>query len=267
MSVIGGWLHSLTQEKSARVRLVCFPHAGGVASSFRSWSAELPPCTEVIAVQYPGRANRLMEAPVDRISTLAHFISLAFRERPPIPTVFFGHSMGGLVAFETARLLEGCATHLPRHLVLSAHPPPHVAASLPPIAHLPDAEFLRELDQRYAAIPAALMHHPDVLALLLPALRADLTAVEHRGESTGGRVTCPITAFAGREDRSATRPQMSAWQQSTSGFFELLLFPGGHFFIESQREAVIRALSTVLNGVTDSYDVAAADVMGAGGRS
>jgi medium-chain acyl-[acyl-carrier-protein] hydrolase len=240
----------MNKESMARMRLICFPHAGGAASAFRLWPAALPLYTEVLAVQYPGRGNRLSDPLVDRISAMARCVRQEFIDRPEIPTIFFGHSMGGLVAFEAARQLIENPAQLPRHLVVSARAPPHVPATQPRIAHLPDAEFLRELAERYGAVPAEIMHHPDVLAWLLPALRSDLTAVEHCGESVRERITCPITVFAGAEDHTATHQQLTAWQELTGGEFDLRVFPGGHFFIDSQRPVVLGALSRLLQGLS-----------------
>jgi surfactin synthase thioesterase subunit len=189
---------------------------------------------------------------------MAECVRQALIQQSELPTVFFGHSMGGLVAFEVARQLAGRMAGLPRHLVVSGHAPPHFPSTEPPISHLADEEFLRELDQRYAAVPAELMQYPDVLALLLPALRADIAAVEHCGDSPSGRLSCPITAFGGLDDPTTTRAHLSAWQELTSGRFDCRWFPGGHFFINSQREPVLAVLSAVLRSVADAMTDGAA---------
>jgi medium-chain acyl-[acyl-carrier-protein] hydrolase len=257
-TVTGSWLYRLTQEVNARLRLVCFPHAGGAAAAFRLWPAGLPPRTEVLAVQYPGRGSRLDDPPVDRIFALAQAVGQALLQRPALPTVFFGHSMGGLVAFEVARQLADRAPELPRHLIVSGHAPPHRHTGHVPISHLPDAEFLRELDRRYAAVPAELLQYPDVLALLLPALRADIAAVEHCGESPAGRLSCPITAFGGSDDPNATELDLGAWRELTHARVDLRVFPGGHFFINTQREPVLAAVSSVLRAVAGELTVSGA---------
>jgi surfactin synthase thioesterase subunit len=200
----------------------------------------------LLAVQYPGRASRLAERPVDRIPVMAQLVGQALLERPALPTVFFGHSMGGLVAFEAARQLASADLRLPRHLIVSGHAPPHVPPGHPPISHLSDAQFLRELDQRYAAVPAELMQYPDVLALLLPALRADIAAVEHCGESPRGILSCPITALGGSEDSTTSEVQLHAWRDLTIARCDIRLFPGGHFFLNAEREPVLAVVSRIL---------------------
>jgi surfactin synthase thioesterase subunit len=206
----------------------------------------LPPGAELLAVQYPGRGSRLAERPVDRIPVMAQAVGRALLERPPLPTVFFGHSMGGLVAFEAARQLASLTRGLPLHLIVSGHAPPHVRPAHPPISHLPDAQFLRELDLRYAAVPAELMQYPDVLALLLPALRADIAAVEHCGDSPRGILSCPITALGGTEDSTASEVHLQAWRELTSARCDIRWFPGGHFFINAERKPVLDVVSRIL---------------------
>ncbi|WP_043225454.1 thioesterase II family protein, partial [Burkholderia glumae] len=46
-------------RSDARVRLVCFHYAGSGASMFAPWAAALPDAVELLAVQLPGRENRL----------------------------------------------------------------------------------------------------------------------------------------------------------------------------------------------------------------
>lgn len=46
---------------SPEVRLVCFPHAGGTASSYAPWRGRLDDRIELVSVRYPGREDRLAE--------------------------------------------------------------------------------------------------------------------------------------------------------------------------------------------------------------
>lgn len=243
------WLQRITDTSDATLRFVCFPHAGGTAAAFRLWRTGLPSWTQVLAIRYPGRGGRMAEPPVDRIPVIAQCVGQALSGLPQMPTAFFGHSMGGLVAFETACQLAAAGQELPVHMFVSGHAPPHLPVSRPPISLLPDADFIRELDRRYAAVPAELMQYPDVLALLLPALRADIAAVEANRHSPATVLACPITVFGGSDDRTATRGQLEAWRDLTSQGFELRLFEGGHFYVNAQREAVLAEISACLQAV------------------
>jgi hypothetical protein len=52
------WLRVFAVRPAARLRLFCFPHAGGAASTFRELARLAPPDIELVAVQYPGRQDR-----------------------------------------------------------------------------------------------------------------------------------------------------------------------------------------------------------------
>src|SRR3712207_2603930 len=123
-----------------RIRLFCFPYAGAGASSYAEWPRLLPPEIELIAVQLPGREDRIGEAPFTQVAPAVRTIGLALRPYLQGPFAFFGHSSGALLAFELARALRRRTGMQPAHLVLSSQPPPD-APQPAPMHHLPDGEF------------------------------------------------------------------------------------------------------------------------------
>src|SRR5437763_149373 len=104
--VITPWLAVPKLNPRASLRLFCFPYAGGGASIFHRWSRSLPQSVDVCAVQYPGREHRWKEPPVTRLSDLVQALRQALAPYMDKPFVLYGHSMGGLVGFELARLLR-----------------------------------------------------------------------------------------------------------------------------------------------------------------
>ena len=84
------WLAYREVNPRARVRMFCFPYAGGGASAYRGWAAPLPPDVEVCPVQLPGREGRLREAPFENPasfnddSTRKYIMRLDF---PPPPAL------------------------------------------------------------------------------------------------------------------------------------------------------------------------------------
>ena len=115
----------------------------------------------------------------------------------------FGHSMGALVAFELARRFGDDEGSAPTHLFVSGRRAPHLPPRHPAITHLPDDKFVQEIRRRYNGIPDEVMQHPDLLALLLPGLRADLSVIEayvHRP----GRASTVRSSHWGVKDPEAT---------------------------------------------------------------
>jgi surfactin synthase thioesterase subunit len=150
--------------------------------------------------------------------------------------------MGALVAFELAQELRRRDLASPTRLLVSGREAPHRPDPDPPIRHLPDAAFLAEVRRRYDAIPAEVLAEPELLDLLLPLIRADFTLTETYAYSAVAPLVCPISCFGGTEDDRVSREDLEAWADHTRGSVALRIFPGGHFFVESAREAVLQAV-------------------------
>jgi surfactin synthase thioesterase subunit len=83
---------------------------------------------------------------------------------------------------------------------------------------------------RYGGIPAAVLAEPELLALLLPTLRADLRIVEDYRYREGPALACPVLACGGADDAEAPPATVAAWRAYTRGAFRAESFPGGHFY-------------------------------------
>ena len=195
------WLCKHLPRAKANLRLFCFPHAGVGSSVYRLWANILPANIEVCPVQLPGRENRLNEAPMTSIPSLVDALVPALLPHMDLPFVFFGHSMGAVVATEVVRALHESGYALPKHLLVSGRRPPHIPSVHAPFHALSDADFVAEINRRYRGIPQELMQQPDLLALLLPCLRADITALETHLPPRRSPLPCPISAFGGRMTR------------------------------------------------------------------
>ena len=236
------WLIQFRRNPLAVVQLFCFPYAGVGASAFFPWVNELSATVEVLSVQLPGRESRIREKPLDELSEIVPLLADAIRTRVDRPFAFFGHSMGALLAFEVARHLQKTAFPGPVHLFASARRAPHRLDGRPQIHHLPDREFLEALRKRWQGIPAAVLHEPELLQLVMSGLRADMAVIETYTYIHGESLTCPISVYAGEDDSDIERDDLLAWRELSSGVFRLRMFPGNHFFIRNQYQRVIRAV-------------------------
>ena len=241
----GNWLVLPKTGANSRLRLFCFPYAGGGASLFSSWSDRVPPMVEVVPLQLPGRENHLAEEPFDRIQPLIEALVQVLGPHLDLPFALFGHSMGALVSFELARELRRRGGPSPVHLFVSGARAPHLPNPDPSIRDLPDTEFLAEIDRRYGAAEQ-LPDNAELRQLIIPVLRADFALCEEYRYQGDDPLDCPISAFGGLNDRKATRDELAAWSAQTGGSFSLRVFPGGHFFIQSSREPFLRVLSQQL---------------------
>jgi surfactin synthase thioesterase subunit len=228
-----------------RRRLFCLPYAGGGAGVFRAWSEALPADVELLAAQLPGREGRLRERPFDSVADIVNAVLPLIAAASDLPYALFGHSMGALVAFELALLLEASPLRAPSHLFVSARRAPDEPESEPPVHHLPDTEFVDELQRRYRAIPEAVRREPDLLALLLPTLRADLRAIERYPVGGGRRLRAPLTVYGGSEDRHPTPSQLPGWQRVAEKTVRVRVFSGDHFYLTAQRDALVSDIARV----------------------
>jgi medium-chain acyl-[acyl-carrier-protein] hydrolase len=156
-----------------------------------------------------------------------------------VPFALFGHSMGALVSFELARRLDA----EPDHLFVSARRAPHLPERMPPIAHLPDPEFVAAVQRRYAGIPQAVLESPDLLELLLFRLRADFEVLETYEHRRGVPLGCPISVFGGREDTTVSEADLAGWSEHTRSQVRTRVLSGPHLFLQEQRQAILAAIA------------------------
>ena len=229
-------------KPEAVLRLLCFPHAGGGPTAFFPWIALLAPEIECVSVQYPGRGQRFREEPLASISDLVSEIAVRIMEIADKPFALYGHSLGGLVAFELARFLRSAGSPTPEHLFVGASRPPHMGPLLPTIHALPDTEFVEALQARYGGFPAAIYEDREILNLFMAPMRADFTAYELYRLLPEAPLSVPITAFAATEDRPAAPSCMQEWARHTAAEFDLKILPGGHFFPPSSVASVVETI-------------------------
>lgn len=242
------WITRPRPLPRARLRLFCLAHAGGGASAYRGWADALPADVEVCPVQLPGRENRLAEPAFDRLVPLVEALAQAIDPWLDLPFALFGHSNGALIGFELSRLLRARGRPGPRHLFASGRRAPDLPAETEPIHALPEAEFLAELE-KLGGIPATLLEHRELLELLVPTLRADVTMHETYVFGEEAPLAFPITAYGGETDPRVSRAQLEAWGRHTAGPFVMRIFPGGHFYLQEDRATVLRTLSSDLQAV------------------
>lgn len=240
------WLACRTQKPHARLRLFCFPYAGGNASIFRTWSDGMPADVEVCPVQLPGRGSRLMEPPFTQLSTLIHALAQAVSPLLDKPFALFGHSLGALVSFELARHLRRQYGLHPVRLFVSAGRAPQIPHRDPPMHSLPEEEFVAKL-RRLNGTPSEVFAHPELMEIVLPLLRADFALYETYVYSSEPPLNCPISTFGGLQDRNVSHSDLEAWRDQTTGCFSSRMFPGDHFFLNTTQPLLLEALSQELH--------------------
>ncbi|WP_369214541.1 thioesterase II family protein [Streptomyces flavofungini] len=238
------WLMRAEQRPDTRIVLYCLPHAGGGASAYRDWARALPAWIDVVAVQLPGRENRIREKPGIDLGAMADAVSADHRG---LPYALFGHSNGALLAFELGHLLADTG-HAPAHLAASGSPPPALAAPSRAVSHAPDAELLDWMVEQ-GGMSEQLLAHPELVELALPAVRSDLAWLEAYRPARRPPLDCPVSAFAGERDERVPDDVLTEWSKETSGEFTVRRYPGGHFYLNDGLTAVLGDVTALLSGL------------------
>ena len=244
----GRWIICPKPCSETKIRLFCFPYAGGGASAFNSWPKALPDHIEVCILQLPGREERLGEPLITSMSKLVDAITDEVRAYDDLPFAFLGHSMGAMVAYETARRMRSIATNQPMHIFLSARAAPNLQDTSNSLRFLEDVVFIDRLHQTYGAVPEVIRENAKLREVFLPILRADVELLETHVDFKSEPLECPITVLGGRDDPAITKTMLAGWQTRTSGKFKQYEFPGKHFYINAEREAVIETILSDLAG-------------------
>lgn len=227
-----------------KIKLVCLPYAGGSASAFAPLKKHLTDEIDFQTIEYPGRGCRHQEtfyrSIADAAADIAGKISLFGGSY-----AILGHSLGGLIGYETCRLLQTGGAKMPEHLFVSGKQAPHIMIKEKQVHEMPDEDFKREV-MELGGTPEEVFQHPELSGYYLPILRADFRISElYRHRESAQLKGLPLTVLGG--DRDVITPlQLAEWKRHTTGDFRVMMFSGGHFFINHNFKAVAAVINQAL---------------------
>jgi surfactin synthase thioesterase subunit len=242
------WCRRYRPATNPAARLVCLPHAGGSASFFVPLSKALNPEIDVLAIQYPGRQDRRAEQPINNMAVLADRAHDILRRQPEMPLIFFGHSMGAILAFEVTRRLEADRKG-PVRLFASGRRAPSTYRD--EMVDLGDDESILAEVRSLNGTASPVLGDDEMMRAALPALRADYCAIGTYVCAPEAILSCPISVLVGDNDPKTTLDEAKAWATHTSGPFDLQVFPGGHFFLTDHADEIIRILGEHFRALAD----------------
>ena len=242
------WFVVPRPHPDARLRLFCFPYAGGGAGTYVDWHRTLHPLVELVAVQPPGRGMRRSEAPHRTMSALLADLWPQILPMLDRPYFLFGHSMGSRIAHALAARLRDAGQRLPTHFIASGSRAPHLVSPEPTTYDLPDAEFvdsLRELN----GTPEEILCDPELMELLLPLLRADFEIAELYRAEPSIPFGFGASILGGTADAHVPPNDLRAWQAHFRRPVRVEMCEGGHLFVDESPAPVI----AVINSLADRY--------------
>lgn len=227
------------------IPVLCFPPAGAGASFFHRWRGSSP-LLEIVPVEVPGRERRFAEAPHTDLHAL---VAQLARELDAVTAdasrvALFGHSFGAVLAYEVARALLARDPERDLALFVSGAAVPGTPRPLH-IADLPDAEVVPAI-QRLTGHRDPALEHPDLQALVLPALRADVEMHERHRPAARPPLRVPVVAIRGRRDPLVSARTAAGWRALTSAEFRMTEMDGGHMYVIEAWPRVVGLMESVL---------------------
>jgi medium-chain acyl-[acyl-carrier-protein] hydrolase len=240
-----------TSNAHRRFLLYCFCYAGGNAASFLPWQQLIHPDVEICAVQLPGRGARFHEDPYTSFAELVERLAGLIAQHGHRQFAFFGHSLGGLLAFELARSLRDKGLATPSHLFISGCDAARYRSPSKQLHLLDDKSLVQELTTLNGT-PSEVLANDELMALMLPTIRADFALVEGYRYQPRPPLDIPMSVLAGKLDPVDSPEQVVGWNDETTGPFEVQWFEGDHFFIQPEQASVLAFLNTRLQPYLDA---------------
>ena len=238
------WYLEHKRNPSSVLRLFCFHHSGGGASAYFPWIEQLSPHIELIAIQLPGRENRFTEPLINNLNDITAHLAEGFRYYIDKPFFVFGHSLGALLSFEFIKAIHERYAVSPLHMIVSATKAPHLPFRVKQLSKLDDTCLKEEL-KIYNGIDERILHNDELLDLFLPIIRSDFSICENYRYIDSKPFPFDILALAGTNDPTVNDEELLGWSAYTSGKFNPVFFPGGHFFIKEHQKSILQMINQI----------------------
>ncbi|WP_354681934.1 alpha/beta fold hydrolase [Cupriavidus necator] len=231
--------------------LICLPYAGAGPSVFNTWRPLLQDSVQMLQPSLAGKEKRFAQAPlrdtVAQVTDIAAQLQEQLDRHAETPVIVFGHSLGAILAYELARLLEqGSATRIV-HLVVSGSASP-LLKRRGKATGLSDDEFVREVESLAGYTHPALANM-DMRGLLLPALRADVEMHESYQHVWAAPSSINITCLHGKHDQVVYANEALQWREVTLGSVDFLEINGGHMFWVDEPALLIPTIKTIASNL------------------
>jgi surfactin synthase thioesterase subunit len=209
-------------------KLYIFPHAGGSAQWYVPFANAFSSEVKRVAVQYPGRGGNHDLGAFKGIPDLADRVCTMLEplDQSDGRVAFFGHSMGGLLAFEVARRFEEAGNAIAALFVSAVAAPGRVGYD-----YIPESDRgLLDAVSEMTGVNPEFLENEEFAAKILPTLRG-LKAIANYECPPAAKLSCPIFAFYGDDDEVATTEKVAPWSERTASEFTARMFTGHHFYL------------------------------------
>jgi len=230
-----------------KFKLFCFPYAGGSSAVFNKWRQYLDKKIELHAVELAGRGRRIYDPLYDSIEEAVEDVyKMVSGLLDGTPYAIFGHSMGGIIAYELAQKIRNLKQPPPVHAFFSGRGAPHIPANNNKLFYkMPDEEFKKEIIE-LGGTPKEFFDLPELIDALLPTLRSDFKIAETYEKPKDVKpLNCDISIFIGKKEE-LTAEQIHGWKEHSKAVCTVHYFEGEHFFINEKTEKIVKIINHTL---------------------
>lgn len=241
------WIQYEKTSENPAMRIFCFPYAGGSALFYSKWHKYLDNSADVFPIQLPGRESRITEPPL-RVMSVA--LNCILEEIEPYLTdnmAFVGHSMGSIMAYETARLLSMKNMKTPKHIFLCGAMPPDLIGESEKIHELSDREFCEKL-KGYESISSEMMKYEEFYKFFVPIIKADFEMIETYKPGEIWKMPFGVTVFSGEDDPYVPLDCLAQWKRYCENTPEIITYSGNHFFLKEHTEEICNVINSKMRG-------------------
>lgn len=230
-------------RESPRLSLLVVPQAGGGAAMASGPRKAVFDGWLVAGISFGGRETRFIDPPpADRGEMVGDVVEAAL-ELAGIgaPVVLVGQCSGALIGYLAAARLEQLGTP-PAALVAVSRGAPAVSGELPDL-DLPDKQFAERIIG-LGWVHEELAAMPELLELLLPAIRADCAALtaEPTAEPVPG-FAVPTLAVHAADDRHCPPAAVNAWSDYVPLAGRVELAGADHLLLSERPDAVAAVMA------------------------
>ncbi|NOU78931.1 hypothetical protein GC101_08530 [Paenibacillus sp. LMG 31459] len=237
----------LNKVQQPKAKLYLFSHAGGSSLNFQSWRRGIPETSifDIQAIELPNRIypfdfnDTTLEEYLQEISSFIH------EDADMLPVGLFGQSMGGLMAFEIARILEAvkdsmvcwvgianCSPLILKNKFNAHRRGKHTYSDEELI------QYLISLDYEQGSF----FQNPEFRESFLPVVRKDLELLDsYKSKSETAIILANLSIFLGNQDKTLNLNEMSLWRYKTRGEYEMLIYEAGHNLLKGTEQTYLKS--------------------------
>jgi external thioesterase TEII len=228
-------------------QIVMFPFGGGSGYSYSGLASQIDEDVEIIVINPPGHFFNSGKA-LESIDAMVYLYAKELRRLLKHNIIFFGHSIGGIVAYELCKMLE---KDIPiKRMIISSVNPPHSTKDHVDLQSDMDTETLIRKCTDLGGMPHIFQQEPELLESFLNGLRADLKALEVYSPpklEDVEKLSISATVLYSDRDYIVNAARVREWEYYLD-CSEFIQFPGDHFYLfdHPNQNAVAQVLTKCL---------------------